>query len=105
MRSLLLPNATEPASRAHASFLNPPLTERISQATHELPRPIVLFGRTPAERARETGVPERTLRRQAERFDASGMASLFEPPAPPAAGDRRALPAEIRQAIVALKAD
>ncbi len=36
------------------------------QETYELLRPIVLFGRTPAERARETGVAERTLRRQAD---------------------------------------
>src|SRR5262249_51113441 len=75
-----------------------------AQRTYELLRPIVLFGRTPAERARETGVPERTLRRKADRFDAVGMASLFEPAAP-AATDRRALPAEIRQAILDLKAE
>jgi len=74
------------------------------QATYELLRPIVLFGRTPAARARETGVAERTLRRKAERFDAVGMASLFETTVP-ATTDRRALPAEIRQAILALKAE
>lgn len=33
------------------------------QLAYELLRPIVLFGRTPAARAAETGVPERTLRR------------------------------------------
>jgi putative transposase len=75
-----------------------------AQEAYELLRPIVLFGRTPAERAAETGVPERTLRRKADRFDAAGMASLFEPVTSPAA-DRRALPAEIRQAIVDLKAE
>ena len=75
-----------------------------AQEAYELLRPIVLFGRTPAERADETGVPERTLRRKADRFDAAGMGSLFEPPAPPVPG-RRALPAEIRQAIVDLKAE
>ncbi len=75
-----------------------------AQEAFELLRPIVLFGRTPAERADETGVPERTLRRKADRFDAAGMGSLFEPPAPPVPG-RRALPAEIRQAIVDLKAE
>jgi hypothetical protein len=74
------------------------------QQTYELLRPIVLFGRTPAERARETGVPECTLRRKADRFDAVGMASLLETTAP-AMTDRRALPAEIRQAILALKAE
>lgn len=74
------------------------------QETYELLRPIVLFGRTPAERARETGVAERTLRRKADRFDASGMASLFETTAS-ATHDRRALPAEVRQAILDLKAE
>ena len=74
------------------------------QEAYELLRPIVLFGRTPAERARETGVAERTLRRKADRFDVTGMASLFETTAS-ATTDRRALPAEIRQAILALKAE
>ncbi len=75
-----------------------------AQEAYELLRPIVLFGRTPAERADKTGVPERTLRRKADRFDVAGMASLFATPAP-ATSDRRALPAEIRQAIADLKAE
>lgn len=75
-----------------------------AQKSYELLRPIVLFGRSPAERARETGVPEHTLRRQADRFDAISMASLLVAPAPPTI-DRRALPAEIRQAILELKAE
>ncbi len=74
------------------------------QETDELLRPIVLFGRTPAARAAETGVPERTLRRKADRFDAAGMAGLFETAAP-AAHDRRALPPEIRRAILDLQAE
>jgi len=45
--------------------------------TFELIRPCVLFGQSPAERARETGAAERTIRRKADRFDAYGMASLF----------------------------
>jgi len=60
------------------------------QQAYELLRPIVLFGETPAERARETGVPERTLRRKADGFDAAGMASLFEALAVPP-DDRRTL--------------
>ncbi len=36
------------------------------QEAYELLRPVVLFGRTPAERAAETGVAERTLRRKAD---------------------------------------
>ena len=67
-------------------------------------RPVVLFGRTPAERAAETGVAERTLRRRADRFAAAGMASFFEA-VTPTLDDRRALPPEIRLAILDLKAD
>lgn len=74
------------------------------QETYELLRPIVLFGRSPAGRAVETGTPERTLRRRVERFEKRGMANLFETITPPTT-DRRTLPAEIRQAILALKAE
>jgi transposase len=74
------------------------------QETYEQMRPIVLFGQSPATRARETGVPERTLRRKVARFEAIGMRSLFEVEAPPAP-DRRSLPLGIRQAILELKAD
>jgi len=79
------------------------------QETYELLRPhphagTRLFGRTPAERARATGVAERTLRRKADRFDATGMARLVETTAP-ATHDRRALPAEVRQAILDVKAE
>ena len=49
-------------------------------------------------------MPERTLRRKVERFAECGMRSLFDQPAPPER-DRRRLPAEIRRAIVALKAE
>ena len=47
------------------------------QLTYELLRPVVLFGHSPAERARQTGAPERTLYRQAARFEHEGMSSLF----------------------------
>ena len=50
------------------------------QRAYELLRPVVLFRRSPAERAKETGSAERTLYRRAARFDAEGMASLFPPP-------------------------
>ncbi len=74
----------------------------------ELIRPVVLFGQSPAERARETGAAERTIRRKADRFDAYGMASLFahdEPHHRPEGDrtDRRALPPDVRQLIVDLK--
>ncbi len=75
-----------------------------AQATYELLRPIVLFGQAASARARETGVPERTLRRKAAGFDARGMLSLFESDDPPAP-DRRVLPLGIRRAIIELKAE
>ena len=73
----------------------------------ELIRPCVLFGQSPAERARQTGAAERTIRRKADRFAAYGMASLFaaDEPRPVARdrADRRALPPDVRQLIVDLK--
>ncbi len=74
------------------------------QATYELLRPIVLFGQPPADRARETGVPERTLRRKATRFDVAGMRSLFDLDPSPAA-DKRRLQREVRRAILELTAE
>lgn len=95
------------------------------QVAYELIRPIVLFGRSPAQRARETGRSRRTLHRKAARFDALGMTSLFalsptpQTPtshtpfipvtpaqvAPRSTPARRAsLPTPMRQAIVDLKA-
>ena len=71
------------------------------QRVYELLRPVVLFGHSPAERARQTGTPERTLYRQAARFETYGMASLFAP----AAQRQHRLPEEIRQAILQLKAE
>jgi hypothetical protein len=67
----------------------------------------VLFGQPTDTRARETGVPARTLRRKAARFDAAGMRSHFEdePEDAAPASDRRAPPFGIRRAIVALKAE
>jgi putative transposase len=72
------------------------------QRAYEELRPVVLFGYPPAERAGETGTPERTLYRRAARFAAAGMASLFPPPKVP---KHRRLPTKIRQAIIALKAE
>jgi putative transposase len=75
------------------------------QEAYELVRPIVLFGQPTAARARETGVPDRTLRRKVARFARSGMRSLIEPAETPASTDRRRLPLGIRKAIVELKAE
>lgn len=48
------------------------------QALYEILRPVVLFVQSARPRARETGIPERSLRRKAARFAAVGMRSLFE---------------------------
>ena len=66
------------------------------QASYEVLRPIVLFGQSIPDRARETGMPERTLRRRVARFAALGMRSLFANLMDPQP-DRRRLPAEIRR--------
>jgi hypothetical protein len=47
------------------------------QEKNELLRPVVLFGETAAERAKETGASERTLHYQADQFERFGMANLF----------------------------
>jgi putative transposase len=78
------------------------LTTSAEQHLYELIRPIVLFGHSPAERARQTGAAERTLYRQSARFEAEGMASLFATPTP---SQRRTLPPEMRQAIRELYAE
>jgi putative transposase len=78
------------------------LTKTPAQRTYELIRPIVLFGLPATVRAQATGVPQRTLYRQADAFDRLGMASL----APPPQRERhRRLPAAIRQAIIDLKGE
>src|SRR5271165_7082009 len=75
------------------------------QEAYEILRPITLFGETAAERAATTGIADRTLARKADLFDAMGMASLFEHKAAPAPGDRRQVPADIRQRVLTLKAE
>jgi putative transposase len=72
------------------------------QRTSELIRPVVLFGQSRAERAQQTGTPQRTLYRQAARFDRHGMASLF---GPTRTEKRHRLPEKIRQHIVAHRAE
>lgn len=77
-----------------------------AQHAYEVLRPVVLFGQPIPLRARETGVPERTLRRKVGHFDARGMRSLFDlEDVAPSNIDRRLLPAEIRRAIAELKAE
>ena len=50
------------------------------QRTHELIRPVALFGHSPAERTTETGVAERTRYRQVARCEQLGTASFVSPP-------------------------
>jgi hypothetical protein len=70
------------------------------QWTYELIRPVVLFGKSPAERAAETGAAVRTVSRQAARFDQLGLAGLVPPPK---VEKHRTLPPEVRQAILDAK--
>lgn len=74
-----------------------PLLPWHEQREYELLRPIVVFGDTPAERARQTGAAARTLHEKARRFDEEGVPSLF----PAARGPT--LQPEIRRLIVDLK--
>lgn len=75
------------------------------QKVYELLRPIVLFGETAAERAKETEASERTLHQKADRFDQQGMASLFHKEHSPSPEKRHSLPPDMRQLIVDLKAE
>jgi putative transposase len=72
------------------------------QRLYEFIRPVVLFGETPAQRAQETGMPERTIYRKAERFDAQGLLGLLVSEEPNPDEDRRNLPRDIRQVIIDL---
>ena len=72
------------------------------QRIYELLRPVVLFGLSPTERARQTGTPQRTLYRQADRFEREGMSSLFDQPK---VEKHKALPEEIRKAILELNVE
>jgi hypothetical protein len=65
-----------------------PLFSWPEQRNYEELRPVTLFGASVAERARETGTPERTMYRRLERFEKDGMLSLFATD-PAAAGARR----------------
>jgi hypothetical protein len=70
------------------------------QGGYELIRPVVLFGFSAAERARQTGVSARTIYRKVGCFDARGMQGLLE--AEEAPESRRILLATIRRAIAQL---
>lgn len=72
------------------------------QETYELIRPVVLFGQSPAERARQTGVSRRSIYRKLAGFVQIGMAGLA--PAPAGEVGQR-LPPLVRQTILDLKSE
>lgn len=82
-----------------------PLFEWHEQEAYEELRPLVLFGGSVAERAKETGTPERTMYRRIERFGEDGMVSLFATDPAAARARRRGLEPAIRRMIVDLKAE
>jgi hypothetical protein len=67
--------------------------------------PVVLYGETPTERAGETSLPERTLRRHADAFDEQGMVVFLRPTRKQQHDMHRSLPVPMRQLIVDLKAE
>src|SRR5712692_672212 len=64
------------------------------QEQYERLRPVILFGETAAERAKEIGTSERTLHDQARLFEQEGMASLFHKERAPSTETGRSLPLE-----------
>lgn len=76
------------------------------QELYESIRPIILYGQTPGERAKETGAAQRTLSRKADEFEKYGMRSLFDSDEHGGARETsKTLPSEIRQLIVDLHAE
>jgi hypothetical protein len=75
------------------------------QRLYEGIRPITLFGVPSAERAQETGLAERSLRRASDAFDTHGMISLFRPTKAQREDHHRSPPVAMRQLIVDLKAE
>src|SRR3954464_7038565 len=82
-----------------------PLFEWPEQQAYEELRPLVLFASSVPERAKETGIPERTMYRRVERFGKDGMLSLFGMGPASARAKRRSLEPTIRRMIVELKAE
>lgn len=82
-----------------------PLFDWPEQQAYEELRPLVLFGDSVAERANETGTPERTMYRRIERFGNEGMLSLFGTNPASERAKRRGLEPAIRRMIVELKAE
>jgi hypothetical protein len=76
------------------------------QELYEQIRPLILFHETAGERAKEIGVPQRTLSRKADEFERYGMQSLFSSGEQGGARETgKTLPKEVRQLIVDLHAE
>ena len=76
------------------------------QTLYEEIRPIILFGQTPGERAKEIDAAQRTLSRKADEFEKYGMQSLFASEEHGGARESsKALSPEIRQLIIDLHAE
>src|SRR5439155_20350227 len=76
------------------------------QELYEQIRPIVLYGQTPGERAKEINAAQRTLSRKADEFEQYGMQSLFPELSPREQRETsRTLPREMRQLISDLHAE
>ena len=82
-----------------------PLFDWPEQQVYEEIRPLVLFGGSVAQRANETGTPQRTMYRRIERFGNEGMLSLFGTDPATTRAKRRGLEPAIRRMIVELKAE
>ena len=74
------------------------------QVAYERIRPPVIFGASVAERSRQTGTPQSTLRRKIAAFEKDGMRSLFESERVEPHGAAWLDP-EVRRLILDLKAD
>ncbi len=75
------------------------------QQRYEIPRSVILFGHSPAERALETGVSCASPYRWVRRFKELGMVSLFTDVEADKRPTRLSLPPDTRQFIVDLKAE
>jgi hypothetical protein len=76
------------------------------QELYEQIRPLILFGQTAGERAKEINAPQCMLSRKADEFERYGMASLFSSGEQGGARENsKSLPPEIRQLIVDLHAE
>lgn len=77
------------------------LLEWPEQVEYERIRPAAIFGGSVAERSRETGTPETTLRRRITSFKSHGMRGVFEPER----FEMSRLDPEVQGLILNLKAD